>query len=116
MGNNAMKRSLLFFMALNLLLAVAVTAQTNVESAYALIKRTVPSHAAKFKVEALPKADSLDAFEIESNGKHIVLRGNNGVAIASALYYYLKDKIKYFKMKIKTATKLSPDSALWLFL
>ncbi len=91
MNNSLTRRSLIVFMALNLLLAVAVTAQTNVESAYALIKRTVPSHAAKFKVEALPKADSLDAFEIESNGKHIVLRGNNGVAIASALYYYLKE-------------------------
>lgn len=58
---------------------------------YALIKRTIPKHAAKFKVEIIPPSSSGDVFEIESRGNKIVLRGNNGVSIASALYYYIKN-------------------------
>jgi len=40
-------------------------------------------------VETIPAADGKDVFEIESVKNNIVLRGNNGVAVASALYYYL---------------------------
>ena len=59
-------------------------------SAVALIGRIVPKHANEFQVEQLP-CDSIDYFEIESVGDKIVLRGNNGVSIASALYYYLTE-------------------------
>lgn len=55
-----------------------------------LIKRIVPEYADQFSVELFP-SDSTDWFEIESVNNHIVLRGNNGVSIASALYYYLKE-------------------------
>ena len=41
-------------------------------------------------MELIPSADGHDVFEIESQGNHIVLRGNNGVAVASALNWYLK--------------------------
>lgn len=58
--------------------------------AYDLIKRIVPEYADQFSVEHLP-SDSSDWFEIESVNNQIVLRGNNGVTIASALYYYLKE-------------------------
>ena len=34
--------------------------------------------------------DGKDCFEIESKGNKIILRGNNGVSVASALYHYLK--------------------------
>ncbi|MCD8739929.1 alpha-N-acetylglucosaminidase [Mucilaginibacter roseus] len=65
-------------------------AQTMEEQAYALIKRTLPAHAQKFSVEQL-KGKKTDGFEIESRNNRIVLRGNNGVAVASALYYYLTE-------------------------
>lgn len=55
-----------------------------------LIKRIVPEYADQFSVELFP-SDSTDWFEIESVNEHIILRGNNGVSIASALYYYLKE-------------------------
>lgn len=58
-------------------------------ASYALIGRLVPAHAAAFVVEALPAGTSRDSFEVESRGDRIVLRGNDGVAVASALYYYL---------------------------
>jgi alpha-N-acetylglucosaminidase len=55
-----------------------------------LIQRIIPNYAHGFKVELVPN-DSLDFFEIESIDNQIILRGNNGVSIASALYYYLKE-------------------------
>lgn len=60
------------------------------EASYALIRRILPDRAASFIIESLPVATGKDSFELESRGDRIVLRGNNGVAIASGLYYYLQ--------------------------
>ena len=61
------------------------------EASEKLIERVIPSHAHRFSVEIIDKdSDSLDVFEIESAGDRIVLRGNNGVSVASALHHYLK--------------------------
>ncbi|WP_268224095.1 alpha-N-acetylglucosaminidase [Sinomicrobium oceani] len=63
----------------------------NEEGPYkALIERVIPGHAEHFKTEPLKDAGA-HVFEIESVSGKIVLRGNNGVAIASALYYYLRE-------------------------
>jgi alpha-N-acetylglucosaminidase len=64
--------------------------QLDKPAAVALIRRTIPAHAANFTIEALPASAGRDSFELESRDTRIVLRGNNGVAIASALYYYLE--------------------------
>src|SRR5665648_111038 len=56
----------------------------------ALIERVLPKHASQFIVELAP-SDSLDWFEIESKDDQIVLRGNNGGSVTSALYYYLTE-------------------------
>ncbi len=66
-------------------------AQLNVQSSYALIKRIIPGNAQKFIVQPLPAADAKDVFEVEGTKGKIILRGNNGVAVASALYYYLTE-------------------------
>ncbi|MEP6611275.1 MAG: alpha-N-acetylglucosaminidase [Mucilaginibacter sp.] len=76
-----------------LLLAVVasnktVSAQVNIPASYALIKRVIPQRASAFVVEQLPVKDK-DAFEIESRKGKIILRGTNGVSVASALYEYL---------------------------
>lgn len=55
-----------------------------------LIQRLLPAHASQFVVETIPAQDGRDVFEIESAEGRIVLRGNNGVAIGSALNWYLK--------------------------
>lgn len=75
------------------LLAVAVSnnttsAQVNIPASYALIKRIIPQRASAFVVEQLPVTNK-DAFEIESHNGKIILRGTNGVSVASALYDYL---------------------------
>ncbi|GGA98691.1 alpha-N-acetylglucosaminidase [Puia dinghuensis] len=62
--------------------------QLDTAASRALIQRILPAHAGSFIIEALPRP-SCDTFELQSRGSRIILRGNNGVAIASALYYYL---------------------------
>ncbi len=89
-----------FFLLLLCLACLPVHAQTNAglnkQAAFALIRRLLPVRAASFIVEELPsgaKAPSSsgkDSFELESRGDRIVLRGNNGIAIAGGLYYYLQ--------------------------
>ena len=75
--------------ALILFCHAAGFSQFNVESSLALIHRVIPDRADRFIVEELPAKGTADAFEIESRNDKIVLRGNSGVAVASALYYYL---------------------------
>lgn len=60
------------------------------ESSMLLIQRVLPAHAQDFKVEIIQADKEKDVFEIESSAGIIILRGNNGVSIASALNYYLK--------------------------
>ena len=55
-----------------------------------LIARILPNHASQFSIEIDSSAKE-DWFEIVSKGDKIVLRGNNGVSVASALYYYLNN-------------------------
>jgi len=62
----------------------------NKAASYALLRRILPDRAAGFIIESLPAAAGKDSFELESRGDRIVLRGNNGIAIASGLYYYLQ--------------------------
>jgi alpha-N-acetylglucosaminidase len=56
----------------------------------ALIQRILPEYSSNFIIE-IKNTQQQDWFEIESRGDKIVLSGNNGVSIASALYYYLKE-------------------------
>ncbi|WP_081810469.1 alpha-N-acetylglucosaminidase [Flavobacterium daejeonense] len=55
-----------------------------------LIARILPNHVSQFSIEIDSSAKE-DWFEIVSKGDKIVLRGNNGVSVASALYYYLNN-------------------------
>jgi alpha-N-acetylglucosaminidase len=61
------------------------------QAASDLIARVLPGHADQFIVESIGADRGCDVFEIESREGKIVLRGNNGVSIASALNYYLKN-------------------------
>ncbi|MBI3567848.1 MAG: alpha-N-acetylglucosaminidase [Gemmatimonadetes bacterium] len=61
-----------------------------VHAASSLIQRVVPRQAEYFVVEQIPNEAGLDVFEVESRGDRVVLRGSNGVAIASALNWYLE--------------------------
>jgi alpha-N-acetylglucosaminidase len=55
-------------------------------SARGLLERVLGPRADEFDVEII---DGPDAFEVEASGGRVLLRGTNGVAIASALRHYL---------------------------
>ena len=65
--------------------------QLDIAASRALVQRIVSHHASQFVIEENPANDGKDVFEIERRNNKIVLRGNNGVTIASALYYYLNE-------------------------
>ncbi len=67
-------------------------AQTGTDSVIkSLLQRIVPDHVKEFTIEKLTSDKNNDFFEIETVNHKIILRGNNGVAISSALYYYLNE-------------------------
>jgi alpha-N-acetylglucosaminidase len=61
-------------------------------AARGLISRLLPAYAAQIDVELIPAApDGLDVFEVETIAGRLVLRGNSGVAVGSALNWYLRN-------------------------
>lgn len=64
--------------------------ETATNPAYELIQRILPDHADQFIVELTGHPDS-SYFEISDQSNKILLRGSDGVAIASALYHYLRE-------------------------
>jgi alpha-N-acetylglucosaminidase len=68
-----------------------VFAQVNQESSASFIKRIVSFRADEFVIEEIPRENDKDVFELESKNNKVILRGNNGLSVASALNYYLKN-------------------------
>ena len=80
---------LIFF---SVLLAGRAPAQNGADTkpVYDLIGRVLPRQAHLFEVAFIPQQQGKDVFEVESRGNKIILRGSNGVSVASALNYYLR--------------------------
>lgn len=73
--------------------AAALTVQPyprDLGGAQGLLSRILPTRAKSFSIAFIPPQDGRDVFEVESSGDKIVLRGNTGVSVASALNHYLK--------------------------
>ncbi len=74
-----------------LFLAFAATAQPSAsDAAAALLTRLLPAHTKSFVFEQIAAENGRDVFELESRGEKICIRGNNGVAMAMGLNWYLK--------------------------
>lgn len=88
-----MTRHLFYTLVCCALLSTTGEAQRTsfIPAARNLIARVIPQHAAGFTVEPLTTETAGDVFEVESKNGKIVLRGTSGVAIASALYFYLTE-------------------------
>ncbi|MFH1743610.1 MAG: alpha-N-acetylglucosaminidase [bacterium] len=61
-----------------------------VQAARGVLERLIPDRAGHFVLESCSSENGCDVFEIESRDGKIVLRGSTGVAICSALNWYLK--------------------------
>ena len=68
-----------------------VTAQQNSSAVNAFIKRIVKDKSTSFVTEYIAAENGKDVFELESKNGKIILRGSNGLSIASALNYYLQN-------------------------
>jgi alpha-N-acetylglucosaminidase len=58
-----------------------------------MAERLVPTIAQRFEFELIESGDEASRFEIESEDGKIVLRGTDGVALASALGHYLENEL-----------------------
>lgn len=65
----------------------------DLTAAAALIERVIPGHSRDFRLVAIPDSNGLDVFEVDHDARRIVLRGSSGVAIASALNWYLENVV-----------------------
>jgi alpha-N-acetylglucosaminidase len=70
--------------------AAEVSQGSALPAARGLLERWVPKQAGQFVLETIPTEGGDDVFEIESRGGKVILRGNNGVSLASALNWYLQ--------------------------
>lgn len=80
----------IFFVGL-VLFAGPVCAQLDKPSLDAFLHRIVKDKAGQFEIVYIAPQDGKDVFELEGKGAKIVLRGSNGLSVASALNYYLKN-------------------------
>ncbi|GAA5118648.1 alpha-N-acetylglucosaminidase [Luteolibacter yonseiensis] len=85
---NSVLKHLVAFFAISFTTLPAATPQE--QAAAALVQRILPAESSRFICETVPPEDGRDVFEIESRDGKVVLRGNNGGSIASALNWYLK--------------------------
>ncbi|HOG04860.1 MAG TPA: alpha-N-acetylglucosaminidase [Paludibacter sp.] len=93
---NVMKKLLLLFCFSLLIVAISTAEEQNIslqkKSAIDLIERTIPGASSHFIVEIVPcLSGEKDYFEVDKKNSQIVLRGTNGVSVASAFYFYLKN-------------------------
>ncbi|HEX6428869.1 MAG TPA: alpha-N-acetylglucosaminidase, partial [Niastella sp.] len=72
------------------LFAQTALSQLNRSAVTAFVQRIVKDRSSSFIIEAIPQQNGKDVFELESRKGKIVLRGNNGLSVASALNYYLQ--------------------------
>jgi alpha-N-acetylglucosaminidase len=84
------------FLILLLLITInskaADTTTSKKDAVYGLIKRLLPERVQdKFVVEIIAADKGHDVFELYARDNKIVLAGSNGLSVASALNYYLKN-------------------------
>jgi len=87
-----MKTRLLLFISLFPFLSLFSTESATIREARMLIERVLPHHTDAFILKEIPKEEGHDIFEVEgSKDGKIILRGNNGVSIATAINCYLRE-------------------------
>jgi len=84
-----MKKYLLILVGITL--TFSSFAQVDRAALTSFIERVIPGKSSSFIIESIPQENGKDVFELDSRGGKIVLRGNNGLSVASALNYYLKN-------------------------
>ena len=89
MGCYGMRTFLVFTFCLCLFFPLSHAMSPEETAARELLQRLLPDHVESFVFETIPQEKGKDVFEVMSRDGRIVLRGNTGVAMASALNHYL---------------------------
>ena len=79
--------------AASLLCACSSDVPESVRSANALARRIIPAQASRIVFRKIP-SDSSDVFTLASEGRKIVVEGNNAGSMASGLNHYLTNYCK----------------------
>lgn len=81
-------KKIYLFLPFLLLLLSCKTPQ--VKAVYELIERITPGYATQFKLQLIEPENGQDVYEITTDGKKIILKGNNPISLATAFNQYLK--------------------------
>lgn len=83
-----------YLLVLALAFSVGETARaaSAEEAAQGMVQRLIPEEADSFCFETIAAEDGHDVFEVESRGDKIVVRGSNGVAMASGWNWYVEQR------------------------
>ncbi|WP_432714564.1 alpha-N-acetylglucosaminidase [Pedobacter sp.] len=65
--------------------------ELNIKASHDLIKRIIPKYADRFEIAYIPKENDKDVFSLQNKNGKILLKGNNGVSVASAFNYWLQN-------------------------
>ena len=61
---------------------------TPEKAVYNLIERVTPGYSSQYQLELIGDDAGNDVYEIDGDGRKIILRGNNSIALASAFNWY----------------------------
>ncbi len=107
-------RHVLCLFAAGVLFSLSAHPESPADAAAGLATRLLGGRAAEFRFEPLPAEEGKTVFEIEASGGRPVIRGTDGVAMASGLHWYLKRAcgahISWFGSQLNLPSPL-PDMA-----
>jgi len=87
-----MKSKIIFIAVVIPFLALYSQESETIRESKALINRVLEGHSNDFVVNIIAAENGSDVFEVEASKKgKIILRGNNGISIATAFNWYLKE-------------------------
>ena len=88
---NLMTKSKTTLLLLLFLCSFSVSGKDKrIQAVYDLIERVTPGYSSQYRLELIAPDNSSDVYEVDGNGKKVILRGNTPVALATAFNWYLK--------------------------
>ncbi len=85
-----MKKLVFGILLAGMLGVVSGCRDARIRAVYDLIERVTPGYGEQFKLEMIDSDQGQDVYEIDNDGRKVILRGNTPVALATAFNWYLK--------------------------
>ncbi|MEA3225255.1 MAG: alpha-N-acetylglucosaminidase, partial [Planctomycetota bacterium] len=85
-------KTLFFLLLFSSTITFGHAADSSVKATRGLLDRLLPTyqHKGAFEFRIIPQDEGKDVFEIETRNGRVIIRGNNGVSLATGLNWYLK--------------------------